>query len=134
MPGTGMMRKGLRRIESQQTRRTLNAMNHAQLDSRSLAFAHAIAERLLAQPELVEVGRKNLRRWMAAESVPPARMRNCREWLEIIEQHPVEEVVRILTLEDEQGQRLRQNNPFAGVLSQQEVLQMKKEFARHAAD
>lgn len=107
-------------------------MHHALLDDRSLVFARAIAERLRERPELMQVARENLHRWMTARPASRSRIQNCREWLDIIEQNPPESVIGMLLRADEEGRRLRQNNPFVGVLTQQEVVKVKQEFA-HAA-
>ena len=43
-----------------------------------------------------------------------------REWLDVIEQHSLEEVLSILVDPSEEGTRLRQATPFAGILSRTE--------------
>ena len=107
-------------------------MTHAQLDERSLAFARAIANRLHGKPELVEIARANLKRWMSSNVRSTSSARNWREWLAIIEGGSMETVMHALLREDDEGQRLRQSNPFVGVLSPEEVRRTKQEFA-HAA-
>lgn len=86
-----------------------------------------IAERLRANPALLEVARGNMARW------------NCpergwwREWSGILER-PLEEIIALLERDDEEGCRLRQSSPFAGILSPQEVWKLKREFKEsHAA-
>ena len=43
-----------------------------------------------------------------------------REWLNVIEQHSFEEVLSLLVDPSEEGTRLRQSTPFAGILSRGE--------------
>lgn len=51
-------------------------------------------------------------------------MKGYQEWLAILDQ-PVSEVCATLTAETDEGQRLRQNSPFVGALSQDEVAQIR---------
>jgi len=45
---------------------------------------------------------------------------------------PVAEICAALIAETEEGQRLRQNSPFAGVLPPDEVWEIKSRLRRHA--
>ena len=67
------------------------------------------------------------RRWVARGNVP------AREWL-IILQRPWEEVRAVLLDESDEGQRLRQNDPFCGVLTPQERWAIYRESANDAAE
>lgn len=102
-------------------------MDHSELDEVSLALAQCVAERLRAQPELVELARNNLARWSRQNASSKSLLRCYAEWSGILSL-PVEAICAQLVAETEQGQRLRQNSPFAGVLSPAEVWQIK---ARH---
>ena len=73
---------------------------------------------------------KNLARWTSLNASAPSLLRCYAEWREILN-HPLEEICSLLTLETEEARRLRQNSPFAGVLSAQEVWELKQRF-RHA--
>ncbi|MEN9282849.1 MAG: hypothetical protein RLZZ179_342 [Verrucomicrobiota bacterium] len=102
-------------------------MTHAAIDLRSLMMHRIIAERLLADPSLLEIPRANLARW------------NCpdrawwHEWSTILRK-PLDEIVSIMLRDDEEGCRIRQSSPFAGILSPQEVWKLKREFKEsHAA-
>jgi CRISPR/Cas system-associated endoribonuclease Cas2 len=46
----------------------------------------------------------------------------------------VHDICLILSAETEEGQRLRQNSPFAGVLSAEEVWEIKARHRRHATN
>ena len=107
------------------------AVNHSGIDKVSLALARHVVERLRVQPELLEVARANLSRWKQRNADSPSLLRCYAEW-EAILTRPLEEICALLVAETEEGQRLRQNSPFAGVLSPTEVWEIKDRF-RHAA-
>ena len=91
--------------------------DHRLIDQRSLAFGRAIAARLVEHPEFIARARATAARWLMTTSphVHPA----LQEWIAALD-GPVEGVVALLPGTDERATRLRQSNPFAGVLSQQE--------------
>jgi hypothetical protein len=47
--------------------------SHQCIDQRSLALHHAVAAKLEAQPQLLEVARDNLRRWRSTNSAAALR-------------------------------------------------------------
>jgi hypothetical protein len=89
---------------------------HAQIDERSLRLARAIVERIDRDPARagLERARATCRRWSQQRPAPAIR-----EWLEILER-PWEEIRAVLLDESEHGQRLRQSDPFCGILTPQE--------------
>jgi hypothetical protein len=103
-------------------------IGHRQIDQRSLAFGRAIAERLVEQPELIARARGNVNRWLTTCS-PGVRPTLC-EWIAILD-GPIAEVIALLTAEDDRATRLRQSNPFAGVLSRQQRDQILRQFHSH---
>lgn len=105
-------------------------MNHADLDQVSLRLAQRVAERLREQPGIMDVARQNLDRWRRLNANSPSLLRCYEEWQRILAR-PVDEVCAVLCAETDEGQRLRQNSPFAGVLSPAEVWKIKA-HARHA--
>lgn len=86
--------------------------SHEWIDQRSLALHEAVAARLKAQPQLLEVARANLRRWLAAR---PAAV--LREWQRLLDSLPLPQLVQLLRSPEEEAVRLRQSSPFAGILS-----------------
>ena len=90
-----------------------------------------IAERLSQHPELLQLAQENLDRWTARNAGFPGLLRCYAEWRRILER-PVEDICRVLSSDTEEARRLRQNSPFAGVLSPQEVWELKRHF-RHAS-
>jgi hypothetical protein len=106
-------------------------VNHSGIDAVSLSLARRVAERLRARAELLEIARANLSRWRHRNADSPSLLRCYAEWEHILTR-PLEEVCTLLEAETEEGQRLRQNSPFPGVLSPAEVWQIKSRH-RHAA-
>jgi hypothetical protein len=102
---------------------------HEVLDAISLELARRIATRLRARPELIEVAHRNLDRWSDLHKDSPALLRCDREWQEILKR-PLNEVLDLLCAETDEGQRLRQNDPFVGILSDDGVLAVKRDFRR----
>lgn len=86
-----------------------------------------VALRLRQQPELIQIARDNLSRWSQLNANATALLRCYAEWREILNR-PLGDVCAVLVSETEEGQRLRQNSPFAGVLSAREVWELKQEF------
>ncbi|MDR3456650.1 MAG: hypothetical protein P4N60_04335 [Verrucomicrobiae bacterium] len=105
-------------------------MNHSEIDQVSLELARRVAERLRGQPEVIDFARANLVRWSQQNNFAPSLLRCYAEWQQILSR-PVEEVCALLCSESDDAQRLRQNSPFAGVLSPAEVWEIKSRF-RHA--
>ena len=90
--------------------------DHVRLDERSLALHRLVAEKLRADPALLEKARDNLRRWEEASGgVSPV----FAEWAQILTS-PDGEVVEFLAERSERATRLRQSSPFAGALTQEE--------------
>ena len=85
-------------------------MDHRVLDQRSLRLAEAVVDRIEAEPARLET----VRAWAAQfDSAGIA------EWQEIL-RGSWPEIRATLLRPDAEGQRLRQNSPFAGVLTPRE--------------
>ena len=105
-------------------------MSHELIDEISFELGRCTAARLRQQPELLQLAHENLTRWSLLNANAPALLRCYAEWREILH-HPLEEICQLLSSESEEARRLRQNSPFAGVLSAREVWELKQRF-RHA--
>src|SRR4051812_1956229 len=105
-------------------------MSHEIQDLVSLELARRIASGLPSHPEWLETARTNLERWSRLNANAPALIRCYTEWKTLLA-YPLPEICAVLTAETDEGQRLRQNSPFAGVLSPKEVWEIKSHF-RHA--
>jgi hypothetical protein len=105
-------------------------VGHQLLDEISLELGRRTAARLRQQPELIQLSHENLARWSRLNANAPALLRCYAEWRAVL-QRPLEEICQLLSSETEEARRLRQNSPFAGVLSAREVWALKQRF-RHA--
>jgi hypothetical protein len=100
-------------------------MRHDYQDRVSLALARRIAAELSHKPELIELARENLDRWSERNGHVPSLLRCYAEWRSILER-PLPEIIDTLTAPTDEGQRLRQNSPFPGVLSPRQVWEIKR--------
>jgi len=73
-----------------------------------------IAAKIEREPKLLDIARNNLKRWRARSKGGAAAWH--QEWCEILNR-PWPEIAAIMTEPSEEGARLRQSSPFAGVLS-----------------
>jgi hypothetical protein len=75
-----------------------------------------VAEKLAADPGVLELARANVRRWQASYDAPsPALV----EWEKILESS-LDVIMALLVDRSENAIRLRQSSPFAGVLTETE--------------
>ena len=87
--------------------------------TRSLWLGHATAGRLVADPSsVIEKARRNLARLRAAN--PRGALRRWLDEWETLLDGPVEGVLDALTSRAPRARELRQNSPFAGVLTESE--------------
>lgn len=105
-------------------------MSHEVQDAVSLELARRIATGLPQHPEWLDVARSNLERWSCQNRNAPLLLHCYAEWLELLAR-PGVEICEALVAESDEGQRLRQNSPFAGVLPPDEVWEIKSRL-RHA--
>src|SRR5206468_1754327 len=85
---------------------------HRRIDQRSLALHRAIADKLRANPALLEIARENLDRWSLANGRSQPYW---HAWREILNR-PIKDVLELLVEDSERMTALRQATPFAGVL------------------
>ena len=102
--------------------------DHVRLDQRSLALHRRVAEKLAAQPDLIDVARENLRRWQASSDRPSLAL---AEWVSILDQ-PLDEIVALLVDPSDDAVRLRQSSPFAGILTEAERLAIYEPYTTRA--
>ena len=88
--------------------------SHRVLDARSLALHCLIAQKIVADPSLIQIGRRNLAAWRKKAS--GAQPHYLAEWQRILAR-PWPQVAGLITEQSENATRLRQSSPFAGVLS-----------------
>jgi hypothetical protein len=103
--------------------------SHQWLDRCNLAMARRIAEKIREKPELMEIPRRVLRRWKRLHRPwPPA----LREWEKILAKYTTERILEILTQDNDEGQRLRQSDPFVGILTEKERMWFLEDYEEDA--
>ena len=92
-------------------------------------LAQAIVEKIEKNADCKghEKAIENCRRWSKKNQSPAVR-----EWDEILKQ-PWQDVKKVLLDKSETGKRLRQSNPFCGILTAQERWNIYKKFAESLA-
>ncbi len=95
--------------------------SHRQIEERSLAMVVQIVSRIDQDPERAGLlkARENCRRWPASAAL--------QEWQAILTR-PWEEIRKILLDPGAEGCRLRQSDPFVGILSPQERWAVYRSF------
>lgn len=101
-----------------------DAMSHGIHDAVGLELARQVAARLRQSSQPLVMARENLERWRRLNRGSATLIRCYDEWAAILEK-PADEVCNILCAAEE-GLRLRQNSPFAGVLSAEAVWSTKR--------
>lgn len=91
-------------------------MDHQLIDARSLALHRLVADKLAADPSLLDVARDNLQRWREQDGGLPSAL---GEW-EALLGGKLDDITAVLTERSERASRLRQSSPFAGVLTDAE--------------
>ena len=109
---------GLKAVSSWAPRADAQAASHFSphrvLDARSLALHCLIAQKIMADPSLIDIARRNLAAWRRkAASAEPHYL---GEWQRILA-WPWPQIAALITEQSENATRLRQSSPFAGVLS-----------------
>ena len=99
--------------------------DHRLIDERSLALHRLVAEKLRADSTLLDLAGANLDRWEAGAS--PRLRPVLAEWRALLGA-PLDELLAVLTGEDERATRLRQSSPFAGALTSGERFAILREF------
>lgn len=98
---------------------------HRQIEARSLALHAAIVRKIERDPRLLEIANRNLESWSARS--PDELPVWLTEWRELL-QRPWPELAAILTEPSEDGARLRQSSPFAGILADAERARIYEAF------
>jgi hypothetical protein len=100
-------------------------MGHEYQDACSLEMATRVATGLAAHPEWLALARSNIARWKERNADAHSLIRCYDEWAAILDR-PVPDICAILTARTDEGQRLRQNSPFPGVIPYDEVREIKR--------
>ena len=90
---------------------------HELMDDRSLEMDRVIAEKIRANPKLVQIALANIERWLADPDYSESNRQAILEWKRIIETTTVAALVTLLESNSEEARRLRQSSPFCGILT-----------------
>jgi hypothetical protein len=95
--------------------------SHQFIDEFNLAYHRMVVEVLRREPEAVILrARQNIARWIESDVYDEGEKSSLFEWDKILVESSVEELIAIINEDSDEGQRLRQSTPFAGVLPQQQ--------------
>lgn len=81
---------------------------------------------------VLQTARQNITSWMPRHRADGMATRRLEQWERIIDSG-VDGVTGVLTATDEESSELRQNSPFAGVLSDDERRPVLRSFREHWA-
>lgn len=95
------------------------------MDARNLAQSRLISEKIRHQPELFHRVEETLNRWKKVQRPFPPCL---KEWENILRRNKMEKVLEILTQDNEEGNRLRQSDPFCGIMTQEERLKFLDDY------
>lgn len=82
----------------------------------SLTLHRFVAQRLMVNPQLIRQAESNLDKWLVKNPTVAAWL----EWKRILETENLDKILKIITAETGEGQRLRSSSPFVGLLSKEE--------------
>jgi hypothetical protein len=91
----------------------------AEGDNFSLELHHRIADRLRLDPSLIQVAQNNLEQWRS-NNPSWSSLLTIEEWQDLIDTLSLDDLIHEMLREDDEGQRIRSNSPFAGIISQKE--------------
>ncbi|MHB1587325.1 MAG: hypothetical protein ACYCRH_10295 [Acidiferrobacteraceae bacterium] len=97
---------------------------HADAERFSLRLHEEAAALIRANPGLVDRARDNIRRWkrQLGDQAP----RDLDVWAKILA-GPLEDTLSMMVAQNETGDRLRQNSPFAGIVPNQRRFALLRE-------
>lgn len=91
------------------------------VDLYSFGLHKIVAQKLRTDESgVLKVARRNLRNWLSSGRFDGGAERALLEWNEIIEHSTVDDLISLITQDNDEGQRLRSSSPFAGVLTKSE--------------
>jgi hypothetical protein len=103
---------------------------HRLAEETSIELHRAVAERLRAEPVLLDRARTRVRVWAADGSVHPSYV---ERWQRLLA-GPLDEICRALVDPGEEARALRQVTPFAGVLDPRTRWRIWREVRRRQAE
>jgi len=113
------------KMKSSATTRRQGPVTDEWIDQRSLAMHTEMTQMIRAKPELLDVPKATLARWIKKDNPPSSAL---LEWDTILKDSTTEEVLSLLTRWDEEARQLRQSSPFCGILPEERRLAIFAEF------
>jgi hypothetical protein len=104
--------------------------SHPWHDQLGLLYHRAIAGKIRAHPDLRSVAAENIVRWTARNDYPASVLRALQHWRGLLTSAPLEELLAALTDPSERGHQMRQNTPFAGILTAEERRRIRDEHEK----
>jgi hypothetical protein len=102
---------------------------HIRLVERSRALHQAVAEKIRANPQLVQIARENLRRWLAEERLHGQPSKGLLEWEQILQDRSFDQILKLICDPGEEADRLRHATPFSGILTEAERENIYRHYA-----
>ena len=84
-----------------------------------------IAERIRRDPSLLRIPRENIARWLALDVYDEGEKRSVLEWMPLLDETRLDELIAPMTDPGEEGQRMRQSSPFVGIMAQDERCEIR---------
>jgi hypothetical protein len=95
--------------------------SHEFLDALALEHFQLLAKKLRLRPELGQLALANIERWTSKDIYHAGEVSALNEWRGLlVNQQGANELLGMMTDPGEEGCRLRQSSPFAGILSESE--------------
>ena len=89
-----------------------------QVDRFSYLLHLAIADKIRADGQrVIERARENIDRWLASGRFKYGAELVLFEWRRILDGSTPDEIIRLITEQTDEGQRLRSSTPFTGILT-----------------
>jgi hypothetical protein len=117
---------GRRRAESMSPRELVDAGHengHGRAERRGLAYHRTLAKR--PRRPMVDEALRLLWKWREQQRIDE---RYAEQWEQVLRE-PIPEVRRVIAEDSQRGRDLRQNSPFAGMLSEAERRRINEEIA-----
>ncbi len=103
--------------------------SHQFLDRYNLLYHIEVARRLHANPQAILArARQNLERWLPAHADSFSE-HALQEWCGLLDQLNVVDLMKLITEDSDEGQRLRQSTPFTGILTETERTELWRRCA-----
>lgn len=97
---------------------------HKVIDERSLEMDAVIARELRTDPSKLGIVVAWIERWLADPDYSIQSKQALSEWLDLIQSRGMAGVLQTLEDRSEEGDRLRQNSPFAVIMPQKERMRI----------